>query len=46
MVVPQCMLTKMSRILAIKKREFLKMRKSLIAQQVNIFNSLISRVDK
>ncbi|CAB3225009.1 unnamed protein product [Arctia plantaginis] len=38
-VIPQCMLTKMSRILAIKKREFLKLRKSLIAQQSTVLEN-------
>nr|XP_021199647.2 myosin-7 isoform X2 [Helicoverpa armigera] len=33
LVMPQCVLTKVMRILATKKREFLKMRKGLISQQ-------------
>ncbi|XP_026746901.1 myosin-7-like isoform X2 [Trichoplusia ni] len=33
MVMPQCVLAKVMRILATKKREFLKMRKSLVSQQ-------------
>lgn len=34
-IVPQCVVAKMLRILATKKREFMKMRKSLIAQQAS-----------
>ncbi|KAJ8726907.1 hypothetical protein PYW08_015304 [Mythimna loreyi] len=37
LVMPQCVLAKVNRILATKKREFIKMRKALIAQQ----NSLL-----
>lgn len=33
-VLPQCVVIKMSRILSTKRREFMKLRKSLISQQV------------